>query len=299
MKELEDLFQAVLRGGKITDEDVLNVQNLENNKPRAQFDGLSAVEVRDFVVAKIEESTLLTWQPNISDDTLDNIPMFRLLEGFFTIIEREKDLKLTPLGAIQKKILVELYELGWISESIIEKGITKLTREQDSVSITTLVAVSGLAGFTRKEKGKLFLTAKTSKLLAKNDRLAIFKHFFVTYFSKYNLGYTDGYNSSNFGQDAWRFNIYLLLKYGEKECPTKFYAHKYMDAFPMNMNLNRFGGEIKSAEGCYELRIFRRFLMWFDFVALEEEKYLTDGIVAATPLLSKIFLWNKDQSGAA
>jgi hypothetical protein len=74
------------------------------------------------------------------------LPFFRLTEEFLKILQRDGSIKLTPLGALPKKALVELHGHGFIPEEGIEKGIHKLTREIDSVVLTMLHHNTELSG---------------------------------------------------------------------------------------------------------------------------------------------------------
>jgi hypothetical protein len=45
---------------------------------------------------------------------------------YLKIIERDKQIKLTPLGALPRKVLVEFYEKKFLLDMAIESGIKTL-----------------------------------------------------------------------------------------------------------------------------------------------------------------------------
>lgn len=135
---------------------------LLNSIPQEDFCGLTTSEVHYLLYYPFGEQSPLQFQKNVGDSILDAIPFFRLTEEFLKIIQRDKRIKLTPLGALPKKVLVELYSHGFILEDHIESGIVKLTREHDAISIRTVAIVSKLAGLIKLQYGRFFLT-KTGK----------------------------------------------------------------------------------------------------------------------------------------
>ena len=120
----------------------------------------------------------------ISPETLDQIPLFRIAEDLLNILNSEKQIKLTQTGALPVKVVVELYNKKYIESDLIELGYSKLSREEDSIAIRTAKETILMSGLVKKIHGKLTLTKTGIKLLEKNDRLAIFKKFFLFLCSK-------------------------------------------------------------------------------------------------------------------
>src|SRR5690606_28275101 len=84
----------------------------------------------------------------------------------------------TPLGALPKKVMVELYDKRFLLDHHIESGLTKLWKENDCISIRSMRLIAELAGLVKKTHGKLTLTKKSEKLLDTNDRSQLFRLFF-------------------------------------------------------------------------------------------------------------------------
>ncbi len=147
---------------------------LYNNRPLDDFCGLSPAEMDHLLYEPYVEKSSLRIRTDISDTTLDAIPFFRLAEELLKIIQRDKFVKLTPLGALPRKCLHELYGHRFIPEWAIEHGVCKLSREVDSISITSVHLTVELTGLTRKVHGKLMLTKTGVTFLQAGKRKELF-----------------------------------------------------------------------------------------------------------------------------
>lgn len=102
--ELRKKLQELLDRGYLPTEKELNdLMQAQNNSAVANFDGLSPEEMHNLIYEGISENTIVRWQNPLSDEQLNQIPMFRLLEAFLDIIQKNEFLKLTPKGANSKK----------------------------------------------------------------------------------------------------------------------------------------------------------------------------------------------------
>ena len=113
-----------------------------NNKSEEKFSGLSPFELHEIIHHPFGIKSAIQIQDKIDSQTLNQIPFFRICEEFLKILQRDKYIKLTPLGALPKKVMVELYEYKFITDSLIESGSSKLSREQDSIAIQNARYVS-------------------------------------------------------------------------------------------------------------------------------------------------------------
>jgi hypothetical protein len=94
---------------KIPDDIETNIL-LRNNTPLDDFLGLSPTEIHHLLYDTFGDKSPVQFRDNIDDETLDQIPLFRIAEEFLKIIYRDNQIKLTPLGALPKKVMVELYD---------------------------------------------------------------------------------------------------------------------------------------------------------------------------------------------
>lgn len=266
-----------------------------NNLPREDFLGLSPNAMHYIVYDPYHDESPIKFKENISNEALDRIPLFRLFEELLLIIQGEKEIKLTKTGALPVKVVFELYEKKILTDDFIEEGISKLSREEDSMAIQNTRMLTELSKVVRKLKGKWLLTKATEKLLETNNRNELFKKFFQTYTDKFLWAYNDAYDDEQVGQFAWAFTLIALKKHGKQEQSAKFYAGKYAKAFPAlidNIPPGQYSSQKDSFYRCYQIRCLNRFLGWFGFIEIVKQKSIIsspEDKVIATVLIDDIF----------
>lgn len=273
--------------------DIESIISDYNNTPDERLSGLTPVETNELIYNAFGESSPVKIKEKISDEILDKIPFLRITEELLKIIEREKFIKLTPLGALPKKVVVELYNHKQIPEFIIESGMYKLSKEADTISILTCRIVCELSGIVKKKLGKLTLTKKGENYLKNENRLELFKTIFKSFTSKFNWGYHDLFPQEPVAQYGSLFSIYLLLQFGNNELPSDFYSERYLRVFSKFISLfeeSDFRSAFKQFNHCYQVRTFERFTDWFGFTISEEKTKLVEERNVLSPKhLSEIF----------
>jgi len=247
---------------------------LLNNIPIEDFLGLSPNQVHDLIYDSYGNNSPVQFRNDIDDETLDQIPLFRLVEDYLKIIQRDKQIKLTPLGALPKKVIVELYDKRFLLDYFIESGITKLWREENWIAMRSARLSAQLAGLVKKTAGKFTLTKKATNLLESNNRIQIFKQFYQAYTEKFLWSFNDGYPEHPIGQLGWAFSVMMLDKFGDQPQSADFYAEKYLRAFPIFIGLFQYDYSTPERQlfRCYRIRTFDRFLLWFGLVTIDEPK---------------------------
>jgi hypothetical protein len=245
-----------------------------NNSPLDDFLGLSPTEMHYLLYEAFSDQSPVQIRSNINDTTLDQIPLFRIVEEYLKIIQRDRQIKLTPLGALPKKVFVEVYDKKFLIDKHIESGIVKLWKEHDCISIMNARFSAELGGLVKKTNGKLSLTKKGSKLLLPENRLQLFKSFFQAFTERFAWSYNDGYTEQPVGQLGWAFSIILLIKFGDQPRLAGFYAEKYLKAFPDFITVFKSDNSTPERQftHCYSIRTFDRFALWFGFVKIEKQK---------------------------
>lgn len=267
---------------------------LRNNRPLDDFLGLTPTEMHNLVYEPFDKKSIIRPFDNIDDNTLDQIPLFKVSEEYLRIIQRDKQIKLTPLGALPKKVLVELYDKRILLDEHIESGLTKLWKEQDCISIMSVRHTLELSGLVKKLGGKLTLTKKGVELLKPDNRQLLFIKFLQNFTDKFSWGFNDGYPEQPIGQFAWMFSVFMLDKYGDRERKIGFYADKYLKAFPDF--ITHFSESYSTIKDqfiyCYGIRTFERFLLWFGLVTVDVKQRFRDldfDEYKKTELLKKVF----------
>ena len=267
---------------------------LLNNRPVENFLGLTPIEVNYLLYDTFGGKSPLQFSNDLDDNTLNQIPLFSVTEEYLKILQRNKQIKLTPLGALPRKVLVELYDKRILLDEQIESGLVKLWKEQDCLSIANARFTAELAGLVRKANGKLTLTKKGTKLLQNEHRIQLFKLFFQTFTEKLMWGSNDGYPDKTVGQLGWAFSVYMIMKFGDQANLTDFYAEKYLKAFPNFITFFKpsYSTPEEQCAHCYGIRTFDRFLLWFGFVTVERQKHYLDletDKFTRTDIANKIF----------
>ena len=275
-------------------DDIESTILLLNNTPLEDFLGLSPNEIQYLFYEPFSDKSYVQLREDFDNKTLDQIPLFKIGEEYLRIIQREKQIKLTPLGALPRKVIVELYDKRFLLDEMIEIGITKLWKENDCIAIKSARLTLEIAGLVRKVNNKLTLTKKAIKLLETNNRLQIFKLFFQAFTTKFLWSYNDRYPEQPIGQFGWAFSVLLLNKFGDQPHTAGFYAQKYLTAFPTFITLFHpsYSTPEQQFDHCYGIRTFDRFFLWFGFVTVDKQNFFldidTDKFIQ-TDLLKSIF----------
>lgn len=292
MKEIDLSLQKKSMNMKFPDMEPLRI--LLNNKPSEDFCGMSPNEVHHLLYKTFKDESPLKIKSFIEDSTLDKIPFFRLTEEMMKIGKRENYIKITPLGALTRKVLHELYEHKFIPEYFIESGISKLTREHDAPTIRAAHYNALITGVFGEIKGKMILTTYGHELIKPEKRTELFKKILESYTTKFDWSVNDGYTDYPVGQLGWGYTIYLLHKFGDTEMKKQFYADMYLKAFPKFLDefpQREFSTPKKDFTNCYTIRSFDRFAEWFGFAEdqTKNEKDRNSNFVVRSEILKKIF----------
>lgn len=265
-----------------------------NATPLADFCGLSPAQMHALLYQPLEPASVVRLRAAVPNDVLDHVPFLRLTEAFLHLLDREGQLRLTPLGALPRKYLRELYAHGFIREDGLETGLFTLSREIDSLAITTLHQTTRLAGLARLVRGHLLLTKKGRQLLYPVQRPALWSLVVHTFTSRFVWASHDGYPAPAVGQTGWAYSVYLLARFGQQPRPASFYADYYQRAFPFVLAEfpdPAYRTPQEQFTSCYKVRTFERSLNWLglvEAVATPARVAHSDQQVRAAPLLAQL-----------
>lgn len=262
------------------------------------FGGLSPNQMNYLFYEPFDKNSSLQFSNALNDEVLDQIPFFRITEALVHIVKREKKLKLTATGALPVKICEELYSHKFLTDELIEKGISKLIREDKCISIGCSSVVAQNSGLVKKVAGKLLLTKLGMRLLMPQNRLELFYCVFLTFAQKFNWAYNDHYSEYAVAQLGWAYSVYLLIEFGNEERNIDFYAEKYLQAFPDFIGCFPKTYHHTTKEmflQCYGVRTLDRFFEWFGFVSIKiPKKFLerTSCTFTSSEILNKVFVFD-------
>lgn len=268
--------------------------NEQNNRGISDFEGYSPSEMNQILYSTLEPESPLQLQ-KLSDSDYQKIPILNQIKYLTGLIDKTGELKLTNKGFLPTKIVSELYQQGFLKDEHIGKGISKLYKETDSMSVNLTRILVELAGLTKKRNGKLSLTKSSTKILA--DNYELLRLILSTFAAKFNWAYYDGFGENQIGQLGWGFSLILLSRYGREKRLDSFYAERYFRAYPQLLeSINASYGTLESySTDCYSIRTFDRFLNYFGLIKIDKEdrgfnskKYFTktelfDRLIKCTP----------------
>ncbi len=258
-----------------------------DDTPDENLLGLSYRDLLALQIFPFAQTSPLKIRKHISVEVLDKLPIFRLCEDVLAIVAREKSLKLTPKGNLPLKVVRELYENGAIPDEAIELGISKSFRENVIISIYAARQVCTLAGLIKKRNNALSLTIKGQKL--RTDRSALFAKILYAHVWDFDTWQFDGYPDRATGMGnhiIW----YMLLKYGQEERSTMFYADSYLSFFPELIEAfgNDYTTPIVQFLRCFEVRVFYRFNDWWGFTETTNNRHSEANTTKTTSLLPAV-----------
>ena len=266
-----------------------------NTSPLEDLCGLSPAQLHQLLSQPLGPASVVRLRSDVPDDVLSQVPFLRLTEAFLAVLHREGPLRLTPLGMLPRKYLRELYAHGFIREEGLETRLFTLSREIDSLAITTLHQATRLAGLARLVRGQLLLTKKGGQLLNPAQRPALWALVWDTFTRRFPWASHDGYPSRAVAQTGWAYSVYLLARFGQQPHPVRFYATHYQRAFPFvlgDFTNATYSTPLEHLAHCYGIRTFERGLNWFGLLETASQPaglHRLDSPLTASPLLRQLF----------
>ncbi|MCF8259487.1 MAG: hypothetical protein K9J12_01820 [Melioribacteraceae bacterium] len=264
------------------------IMHEENNRSIPEFEGYSPFEMHQILHFTFGIDSPIQLH-KLSDKDYKRIPILHQIKYLTDMIDKNGELKLTNKGFLPAKLVSDIYQQGFLKDEYVEKGISKLNKESDSMTINLTRILIELSGLVKKRNGKLSLTKSSKKVLG--DDFELLRLIFLTIATKFNWPYYDGYGENQIGQRGYGFSLILLSKYGDDRRQDSFYAKKYFDAFPQL--LESIEPDYDALEGhtarCYSIRTFDRFLDYFGLINIEKEGKGLDSIkyISKTDIFDK------------
>jgi hypothetical protein len=257
------------------------VMNEQNNRSIPDFEGYSPSEMHHILHFTFGANSPIKLL-KLSDTDYKRIPILNQIKYLTDLIDKHGEIKLTNKGFLPTKIVSDLYQQGFLKDELIEKGISKLYKETDSMTVNLTRILLELGGLIKKRNGKLSLTKSSKKILGDNHELL--RLILLTFATKFNWAYYDGFGENHIGQFGYGFSLILLSKYGQEKRSDSFYAERYFKAYPQLLdsvkpdydNLERYSTR------CYSIRTFKRFLDYFGVIKIDEEGIGLDSITYIT-----------------
>jgi hypothetical protein len=229
---------------EFTDIDQINDDLLHRNElfadsgavfAQVDFQGLSPDQVHELLQNPLDCPSVFTAKMDKPKamDKLDASPILLALRALIGELQG-RGIRLTPKGNLPLKIVNSLLEAGGeaLQPPHIRSGLASIRSEEHvrPVHLTRLLAE--LAGFTRKEKGRLLLKRQAAKRAEKGDWLGLYLDLLGVGFHQFNWGWMDHYPDLEGIQIVGPFGLWLLACQGDKWQPASTYQQQMLNAFP-------------------------------------------------------------------
>ena len=271
-----------------------------NRYPLDDFEGFTPNEMHELIYRPFDnDSSPLIMNTDMDDNLIPDVQFYKFSTRYLEMLRERQPLKLTQKGNLPRKFCRELIDEGIVENDQIALRFRTypLMREDESRYIFLINHLTQMIGLTKIRSGKISLTHLVDRFKKMKTVSPLFLFLLIGYIDKFNWGYDDYYPESNIIQAGFGFSIFLVQKYGDKERNDKFYARKYLKAFPSVMrdfeDTAYCSGEEKFMR-CYFTRVFERFLRRFGLVKIlkgAEDLFALDKTVVKTELMDQVFEW--------
>jgi len=239
-----------------------------NEAPVDQFEGLSPVQMASLLQEPFDAPDWVTFPETL--DTVPEAPVAFLFEQLATAIG-EKGLKTTAKGNLPRNVCRDTALAYW--GEVVYREQTRfagINKEEDFSPLHIVRLLAGLAGLTRKYRGRILLTRRAKSLLSGPGLAGIYPALLRAFATRYNWGYTDGFPDFYIIQESFAFSLFALSRYGDVDRPNQFYEDIFLRAFPMAVEeaAPHIGSQEHDTRLCYTLRTLHRFAVFFGLASM-------------------------------
>ncbi len=261
----------------------------QNNRLIPEFEGYSPLEMHKILFFTFESDSPVVLKKLTPMDCVE-CPMYLSVKYFLDLIQKEGEIKLTAKGYLPTKIVLDIYNQKFLEEREFSSGISKLSKEADSLTVNLTRLLSELAGLIKKRNGKISLTKFGEKHASNAPKLL--ELLFKTMTQKFSWAFYDGYEDQQIGQFGFGFSLILMSKYGTEIRQNRFYSDRYIKAFPQFLDAvtPKYTTPQEYIGNCYSVRTFERFMDYFGLVRIEMQGNRMDRkvLVVKTKLFDKL-----------
>ena len=204
--------------------------------PPVDFQGLSPNQMHELLQNPLDCPSVFG-QPIDTDAAAREVhtaPLVRMVEVLFEAMQ-DKGIRLTPKGNLPLRYVKALMEAGGdaVYPNQLYAGRIRVRSEEQAHRIHLVRILAELAGFTRKNRGRLMLKKAVQARVKKGDWLGIYRDLFRTVMNDFNWAWLDGYEDLDDIQYVGRFGLWLLACHGAQWRPVQDYMADMLQAFPV------------------------------------------------------------------
>lgn len=239
-QEIREALQDEMQGQEFSSLEEVNefaraFMERRNNAPDDSFQGLSSSEMHRLLHFPFESPYVVSFDFD-AVKSINDAPVLRLLILIAEAIGDE-GLKPTAKGNLPRAAARSIAK-EYLSEETHQRltHFGEFAGEEDVPDLQVVRLIAMKAGFIRKFKGKFIVTKKCRDLINRYAWAQIFESLFKTFIREFNWAYPRSIIEEPFLQHSFAFTLYMLQKFGNQPRPDKFYADRFIEAFPMICN---------------------------------------------------------------
>lgn len=225
---LEDINQL------LPERDALFAESDVDALPPADFFGLSSSQMHELLQSPLHCPSV--FKPLINaktvDQELDTAPILKMAKVLVNELG-EKGIRLTGKGNLPLKQVKAMIEAAGEEVVVPFAGYGSVRSEEDILGVQLTRVLLELAGYTRKERGRLLLKKSASKRLDTKGWLTLYQDILAVTFSEFNWAWMDHYDGLEDIQTVGPFFLWLLAVKGGGWLPVDGYVNDMLAAFPL------------------------------------------------------------------
>lgn len=298
----DDFAQMVTMNPHLT-LDELNVvaqhrMNERNNRPNADFCGLSSTQMTNWLYAPFND---LDWVTISTPDDLSGSPVMRYLKLILDeAMQNDGSFKATSKGNLPVKLVKQAGELlpeFAVSQYQTHIGLSEFSGSNEdkfnALHYTRILAE--IAGIIYRRAGRYHVKKTAQKQYQSHGVNAFFSHMLEAATSQYNWGYLDAWEQDVDLRTSWLFMLWRLQNHSSVEQLIEEVSTAFPDLL-LQLSVDEYFSPTQLLSMMIESRFIDRFLQFWGFVTVEPRRIFaaepSNRKADIQPLLRQTFQFN-------
>jgi hypothetical protein len=261
----------------LPERDALFAESDVDALPPVDFCGLSPSQMHELLQSPLHCPSVFKSLINAKtvDQELDAAPILQMAKVLFNELG-EKGIRLTGKGNLPLKQVKAMIEAAGEEVVVPFAGYGSVRSEEDIPGVQLTRVLLELAGYTRKERGRLLLKKSASKRLDTKGWLTLYQDILAVTFSEFNWAWMDHYDGLDDIQTVGPFFLWLLAEKGRDWLPVDGYINDMLAAFPqlpLSALPRPYASEERQTRWALDSRVIRLFRL-LGLIELNPERVL-------------------------
>jgi hypothetical protein len=259
----------------LPERDALFAESDVDALPPVDFCGLSPSQMHELLQSPLHCPSV--FKPLINakavDQELDTAPILQMAKVLVNELG-EKGIRLTGKGNLPLQQVKAMIEAAGEEVVVPFAGYGSVRSEEDILGVQLTRVLLELAGYTRKEKGRLLLKKSAAKRLDTKGWLTLYQDMLAATFSEFNWAWVDHYDGLEDIQTVGPFFLWLLAEKGGDWLPVEAYIDDMLTAFPqlpLSAHPRPYASEEQQTRWALDSRVIRLFRL-LGFIDLNPER---------------------------